>query len=623
MRVFSANLEEFQRKILTNEIFRDLETNYARVAGHSVGHSEASSWRGSLPRLDAAVRLAGLRGDVHVTLEERIPYFSKRIDAFLFGHTRDAGRPHAVIVELKGWAHATALPDGNVETIMAGAPRAEPHPSAQVGCYEDHLEDFCLAFQGTDRVGLASCAYCHNYPGIVPDEGLFHPQFDSLRATSPTFGERDAELLARYLDVRLARGHGAPVLDAYDRRGIGPSKSLVDHASAMIKGQNVFRLLDEQIAANNAIVRASASATQRAKKQVIVVRGGPGTGKSVIALNVLGEMLRRNQTVFLVTGSAAFTHGLRRILGPRLEGFLRFTDFFWKHEPNSIDVLVIDEGHRVRAKSQPKVAGHLRPKISQVDELIRAARVTVFFVDENQIISPEEVGEPRVIRDAAHRLGARYEEFQLVGQFRCDGSAAYVDWLDDVLGLGDEHQGLKLVTPAGFDLKIVGSPEELLDEVRVRNAHKPNSARLLAGWCWPWSDPLPDRLVDDIVIGDFRFPWEAKNGKRPPPGIPEAKHWAIDAAGVSQAGTVYSVQGFETEHVGVIIGPDLIVRGGKWVAQPEKNFSNGLRRKKPEVALPYLKRIYRTLLSRPMKSCSVYCADVETRAHLESQIVRP
>jgi hypothetical protein len=333
MRVFSAALEEFQRKILTNEIFRDLEANYAQVAGQSVGYSEAASWRGSLPRLEAAVRLAGLRKDVHVTLEEGVPYFSKRIDACLFGHTRD-GNPHAVIVELKGWSEAQAMPDGNVETFIAGAPRAEPHPSAQFHCYGDHLQDFCLAFQGADRIGLASCACCYNYPGIVPDEGLLHPSSIRYARGAPPSASVTQSFLPRYLDVRLARGLGAPFLDAYDRRGIGPSKSLIDHASATISEQNVFRLLDDQITANNAIVRASTVAMRKAKKQVIVVRGGPGTGKSVIALNVLGEMLRKKRNVFLVTGSAAFTHGLRRILGPRLEGLLRFTDFFWKHEPN-------------------------------------------------------------------------------------------------------------------------------------------------------------------------------------------------------------------------------------------------------------------------------------------------
>jgi uncharacterized protein len=230
------------------------------------------------------------------------------------------------------------------------------------------------------------------------------------------------------------------------------------------------------------------------------------------------------------------------------------------------------------------------------------------------------VGEPVVIRETAQRLGADYREFTLTSQFRCNGSDAYLPWLDDVLGLSVTHAGIELVTPSGFDFKLVNSPHDLWEEIQKTNIQSPNSARLLAGWCWPWSDPRPDGLVDDIIIGDFHFPWEAKNGKKPPPGIPEAKYWAIDPAGVNQAGTVYSVQGFETSHVGVIIGPDLVNRNGEWIAQPRFNFSNHLRRQAPSVALPYLKRIYRTLLSRCMRSCSVYCTDDETRYYLETHL---
>jgi uncharacterized protein len=623
MRIFSGTLADFQQQIVTNDLFRSLESSFQRTMGRSVAPSEASSWRGSLPRLENVLRLADLPDTVHVTLEERIPYFSKRIDACLFGHDETLGSPYAVIVELKGWAQAKACIDGNVETVLGGSVREEPHPSDQVRGYHDQLEDYRRVFQGDPRVGLASCAYCHNYPGIEPDEGLFHPQFDNVRAKSPTFGERDAEILARYLSVRLQRGHGSPVLEAYDRQGIGPSKSLVDHARTMIREQTVFHLLDEQLAANNAIVRSARRAVKLGKKHVVLVRGGPGTGKSVIAFNVLGEIMRQELKVFFVSGSAAFTHGVRRILGKRLEGQVRFTDFFWNEPANSIDALIVDEAHRIREKSQPKVAGHLRPKIGQVEELIRAARTTVFFVDENQIISPAEVGEPELIRQTAERLGCRYLEFELTGQFRCNGSASYIEWLDDVLGLSPTPANLRLVAPTAFDFKLVDSPHALLDEVRQKNATKPNSARLLAGWCWKWSDPLPGGLVDDIQIGDFRFPWESKNGKRPPSGVPEAKHWAIDPAGVGQAGCVYSMQGFEMDHVGVIIGPDLVVRDGRWVADPRKNFSNGLRAKPPELAMPYLKRIYRTLLSRAMQSCTVYSVDAETRAYIASRVIRP
>ncbi len=623
MRVFSASLEEFRDKLVANELFREMETQFPRAVGHTVVQSEATAWRASLPRLELALRGAALRGDVQITLEERIPYFSKRIDACLFGHTEE-GAAHTVIIELKGWGDAKALDSGNVETFIGGMCREEPHPSAQANGYQKHLEDFRRAFQGKSRIGLASCAYCHNYPGIIPDEGLFHPRFDALRANTPTFGERDAALLAKYLRVRLERGHGAPVLEAYDRAGIGPSQSLIDHAGQMIREQNVFRLLDDQIAANNEIIRAIGRASERHAKQVVLVRGGPGTGKSVLALNALGELLRRKFTkVYLVSGSAAFTNGMRRVLGKRLAGLVRFTDFSWNAEPDSIDALIVDEAHRLRARSVPKVAGHLRPKIPQADELIRAARLSVFFVDENQIISPDEVGEPSLIETAASRQGAAFSAFALSGQFRCSGSVTYLDWLDDLLEVVGNKRGLKLVVPVGFDFDVMDSPHALVAWVQAANFAKPNSARLLAGWCWKWSDPLPDRLVEDIVIGDFRFPWESKLNKRPPPGIPEAKYWALDPAGVDQAGTVYSVQGFEMDHVGVIIGPDLVIRNGTWVADPRKNFSNRLRGRSPEVVLPYLKRIYRTLLSRPMRSCRVFSTDNETRAFIASQLVRP
>ncbi|MFN8463974.1 MAG: DUF2075 domain-containing protein [Caldilineaceae bacterium] len=620
MRVFSGSLQQFQHQLQANSLFLDMQERFPHVVGRTPAPSEILSWRGSLPRLDYALRSAGVPDDVHVTIEERIPYFGKRMDACLFGHTKD-GSPYSVIVELKGWGEAEATEDGNVRTVIGGSMQIEPHPSAQARGYHEHLEDFRRAYQGDRRIGLGSCAYCHNYPGIIPDEGLFHPQFDHLRTQTPTFGERDAGLLAGYLNARLIQGGGRQVLDEYDSRGLGPSKQLIDHAGDMIAHQDVFRLLDEQLAANNAILRAVRDAGRTKHKHVILVRGGPGTGKSVIALNALGEVLRKELKVFLVSGSSAFTHGMRRILGKRLDGLIKFTDAFWDVDPNSIDVLIVDEGHRIREKSVPKVLGHLRPTISQVEELIRAAKTTIFFVDENQIISPDEVGEPRLIRATAERMGVEYKEFALTSQFRCNGSDAYLAWLDDVFELSGGHKGLKLATPAGFDFKILDTPRDLLDEVWEKNAQQPNTARLLAGWCWPWSDPLPDSLVDDIQIGDFRFPWEAKNNKKPPPGIPEAKHWAIDPAGVNQAGTVYSVQGFETQHVGVILGPDLLRREGRWEAVPRNNFSNNLRSKPPHVVLPYLKRIYRTLLSRGMKSCSVYCVDEETRFFLDSHLL--
>jgi hypothetical protein len=313
---------------------------------------------------------------------------------------------------------------------------------------------------------------------------------------------------------------------------------------------------------------------------------------------------------------------MRRLLGSDLASLVRFTDFFWEHPENSVDVLIVDEAHRIRAKSVPKVVAARRPKISQLEELIRAAKVTVLFMDTNQIIEPGESGDPEHVAALAQSLGVKFSRHQLRAQFRCDGSDEYLRWADDLLSLSPQDDGRMLNSRDTFDLDVMDSPQELLAWVRSKNAMEPNSARLTAGWCWPWSDPGPDRgLIDDIVIGDFAFPWELKNGKRGKAGIPEAKYWAVDAAGADQAGTVYSVQGFEFRHVGVIIGPDLIIREGRWNADPRANFRSTIRAKPPDVASIYISRIYRALFTRPLRSLRVYSVDTETREFIRSRIM--
>jgi len=194
-------------------------------------------------------------------------------------------------------------------------------------------------------------------------------------------------------------------------------------------------MLDEQIPAQQNIVRAMNDAIRSKGKSIVLVEGGPGTGKSVIALDALGHAIRKKQVVHLVSGSAAFTHGMRRLLGPELSPLVRFTDFFWEHAENSVDVLIVDEAHRIRAKSVPKVIAARRPKISQLEELVRAARVTVLFMDTNQIIQPDESGDPIEVAALAARLGIKLTRHRLRAQFRCDGSDEYLRWADALFDL--------------------------------------------------------------------------------------------------------------------------------------------------------------------------------------------
>jgi hypothetical protein len=642
------SVAEFCRSVKTNRIFTDLEDAFS-AAGRSVAQNERQSWQGSLPRLSGALELAALPGSTYIGLEVQVPYYSERIDAVLYGHDA-AGSPFTVLVELKQWSAAELAGDGRLLVGMRGGPVAHAHPSFQVDGYRRHLGNFVKAFHNQPVVNVDCCVYAHNYPSRTGP--LFDAQYSDVMVRAPVFSAVDAESLATFLAARLGEDRGAEIVDRVRREGIAPSKLLAEHASEAIRRQDVFTMLGEQIPAQRNIIQAITDATRAKSKSIILVEGGPGTGKSVIALDAVGHALRAHRVVHLVSGSAAFTHGMRRLLGPEIAALVRFTDFFWEHEESSVDVLIVDEAHRIRRKSEPKVVSARRPKISQLEELIRAAKVTVLFMDTNQIIQPDEHGDPAAVEEVATRLGIKLRRHQLRAQFRCDGSDEYLKWADALFALDErvvaptaprrapvvevreDTSGYaldlaallragRLKSPATFDFAVVDSPHEVLAWVRKKNEAEPNSARLTAGWCWPWSDPRPDRsLVHDIVIGDFTFPWELKSGKRGPPGVPEAKHWPIDPGGAEQAGTVYSVQGFEFRHVGVIMGPDLVIRGGRWVAQPRENHRNGLRAKPPEVASIFLRRIYRTLFTRAMRSLRVFSVDEETREFLRSRVER-
>lgn len=665
------SVAEFCRAVKTNRIFSALDEAFA-AAGRWVAPNERHSWQGSLPRLSGALELASLPDSTYIGLEVQVPYYSKRVDAVLYGHDA-AGKPFAVLVELKQWSAAELAGDGRLLVGMRGGPVAHDHPSSQVEGYRRYLGGYVKAFHNEPVVRLDCCVYAHNYPGRTG--ALFDSRYSDVMVEAPVFCATDAEALAEFLKARLSHDRGSEIVDRVWREGLAPSTRLVDHASEAIQRQNVFTMLGAQIPAQRSILEAVQRAIRSKSKSIILVEGGPGTGKSVIALDAMGHALRAGLGVRLASGSAAFTHGMRELLGTEAAALVGFTNSFWDVPENSIDLLIVDEAHRIRAKSVPIVKAELRPKISQIEELVRAAKVTVLFMDTNQIIQPDEHGDPADVRALAGRLGIHLSEHTLKAQFRCDGSADYLRWVDALFELdapraavpvqrygatrqeaasvhwpdgafstpADRHALLdvreptlgypvdvaeivgasRLRSPATFDFDVVDSPHEVLAWVRARNGAQPGSARLVAGWCWRWSDPNKDRsLVHDIVIGDFTFPWELKPGKRGPPGVPEAKHWAIAPGGAEQAGTVYSVQGFEFQHVGVIMGPDLVIRDGRWEANPRANHRNSLRAKTPDVASIFLRRIYRTLFTRAMRSVRVFSVDPETREHLRSQVDR-
>ena len=417
----------------------------------------------------------------------------------------------------------------------------------------------------------------------------------------------------------------ARILDRVANAAFRPHKRLLDHVARVIRNEPVFTLLDEQQVTYNAIMDSVRGAGQNQQKVAFIVAGGPGTGKSVIAVNLVAELSALGLRTLHVTGSKAFTENLRKLVGTRASAMFKyFRDTANVDEP--LDVVILDEAHRIRSISTSRFTpAKARTGKAQIDDILDASRVTVFFIDDMQVVRPGEVGSTDLIREAAAKRSLAVREFELQAQFRSNGSDSFIKWVDNTLEMDRNPQ---VLWPADdeFDFRVVGSVKELDTLIRGR-AGEGATARLVAGFCWPWSDPdAAGELEPDVRVGDWSMPWNAKaEGARLAPGIPKSDFWASDPRGIEQVGCVYTAQGFEFDYVGVIFGPDLVYRtlDGGWVGERDQSHDRIVRSGVTEQQFTdFVKSTYRVLLTRGLRGCYVYFMDAPTRDFFLSRIER-
>jgi DUF2075 family protein len=622
MRLFAGAMTDFVREVDQNNIAKRLESAFLNVFRFRPSPAEFASWNASLGMLRGCMFEAELE-DNGVILELQLPRTSCRLDALLTG--RDISeKDNAVVVELKQWQRCTLSDaDDMVSTWVGGSHRDVLHPSVQAGQYRDYLADMNTAFhEGDSPIELSACSYLHNYQPVAEDP-LEAPKFNDVVSRIPFFGQDDSSRLATFLHDRLRYGGGIPILNRIDSGEVRPSKKLLEHIAAVIDGESRFVLLDEQKVVFERAICEARKGIKSANKRILLVRGGPGTGKSVLAANLLGKLSRDGLDVQYATGSKAFTESMRSIVGRRAAIRFKYFNNYTDDDKNAVDVLVCDEAHRIREKSEnqytPKeVRARLIP---QVDELINAAKVSVFFIDDQQVVRPGEVGSADLIRQKALQFDAELREFQLEAQFRCDGSDGFVNWIDNTLSIRPTANQVWNRQNDSFDFRIFGTVEDLDAAIREK-ASTGASARLVAGFCWPWSRPtLAGELVDDVQIGAFQRPWNARpEATKLRKGIPKSIHWAIKPEGIEQVGCVYTAQGFEFDYVGVIWGNDLWYshEDQSWVGDKKESHDSVVKRGGERFA-ELIKNTYRVLLSRGLKGCYLYCQDPETAKFLLSR----
>lgn len=582
--LFAGSAEEFTTLAPLSQLTAHITREFNRRWGTAT-EAEIRSWKSSLTALAEVIADADI-DRLGVGVELKLPLTDRRVDVSFVA--RDQQRqPHVVLVELKQWADAA--PSLFPDNVVVGG-RETLHPAVQVSAYAQYLRDSHSAFS-EDGFRLSACAYLHNMPEVTLRD-LSVPDFADLSDHALVFSQDGKADLQDFLAESLVNGDGMALLPQIVAGRYRPSKTLIAGIATALEQSSAWTLLDEQRLAYNVVRGRTNEAISAGRKGAIVVLGGPGTGKSVIAAHLVVALAQQGHSVVHATGSKAFTTNLRALAGTAKSGaalFRYFNNFRHRQtEPNGVDVLVADEAHRIRESSNDRFTKtSLQSDISQARELIRAAKVSVFFLDERQNVRPGEIGTVDAIREAAGAEGAVVDELVLSAQFRCNGCGGYIEWVDSLMSSQPAPPGPWLAS-GEYKLGIVQTPAEMEREL-LAWARGGASARMVAGFCWPWSDPKADgSLALDVQIGSWKRPWNEKppEQRQPPKPAPRATNhpyarWATEAERIREIGCIYSAQGLEFDYCGVIIGPDLVWRAGRgWVAQKEGSADPALLRRR-------------------------------------------
>ena len=617
MIVYSKTKEDFSNDILTNDIGNIISSQINDRTGKKVAKNEVRSFQNSLGYMDRVLNDQDIPDDVGISIEYHIPQTSKRVDFIITGTDGDA--ENVVIIELKQWQEADmTTKDGIVNTRFYAGMAETSHPSYQAWSYAALLQSFNATVEEED-ISLYPCAYLHNYD---PDTNISNDFYKYYIDKAPIFLKPDALKLREFIKRFIKQGDSKNIMFRIDNGKIRPTKSLADSLKSMIRGNKEFIMIDDQkVVYENALHLASHS--HEHNKNVIIVEGGPGTGKSVVAINLLVELNRRGKMSQYVTKTSAprevyfdkLTGEKKRV---ELKNLFVGSGSFIKAPKNAINALIVDEAHRLTEKTS-----FLKRGDNQIKEIIDASLFSIFFIDEDQRVHIDDYGESFLIEEFARERGAKVHKMKLESQFRCNGSDGYLAWLDNILQIRETANYSLEKTDYEYDFRVFDDPKELQEMIYEKNKIK-NKARMVAGYCWPWKSKK-DSDAFDFEEEEFGFNMKWNMTKY-------SGGWITDENSVSEIGCIHTAQGLEVDYIGVIIGEDLIVRNGKVLVDPSKRAQEDrtifgwkkMKRENPEEAKGLLKAIikntYRTLMTRGMKGCYIYCQDEETADYFRNTI---
>ena len=616
MIVYNADKGQFVEDVRTNVIAPKI-LELIRERGIAAGQErEFSAWHNSMKFMRDIVDDADIDDGVQIAIEYNIPQTSKRVDFIIIG-ADGQGRENVVIVELKQWTKAEVVDDEMhycVRTFVANDNRIVCHPSYQAYSYSRFISNYSQVVHDKD-IRLVPCAYLHNYWPKYR-QALSADIYSEWYTSAPFFISDETRQFNAFVTKKSASGD---LLYLIDSGRIRPTKSLQDALTTMVKGTPVFDLLDEQAVCFDMCVRTMLQCRKDGKKRTILVQGGPGTGKSVLAVNLLMHFINCAYNAAYVTKNSAPRQAFLSILsGNKAKNVAEINQLFRspfglsQAPANGYDCLIVDEAHRLVKKMYGDWGGE-----NQVKECINASLLTIFMLDEDQAVTTKDIGSVGEIRQWCEKLGSSVimrEETKLVSQFRCNGSDAYIQFVDNLLQRGEQTLNAPL-SELNYDFRIFDDASAMRDALREINAVS-NKARMVAGYCYDWNVKNHRGDIDISLPGGFQSKWNLENDKI----------WAINPRSFEEVGCIHTAQGLEFDYVGVLIGKDLtfdattgLVRTDK-TAISKDDKSSGIRGTSDDNARRLILNTYRTLLTRGQKGCFVYCEDQALRDHFKQMV---
>lgn len=619
MIIYSGSKADFMVQVEEDTIAYTIRDNILEKMHRKTPDAEFRSWVNSLEYMYKVLNDDGIPRNSGIAIEYNLPNTAKRVDFLVSGYNAKRSA-NVVIIELKQWEKLNKVEglDALVETFTGGRERRVVHPSYQAWSYAEMIRDY-NEYAQIAGVNLWPCAYLHNYMR-VQDDPLDDPIYKDYLDEAPAFAKGDVRKLREFIKRVVETGDDSEILYEIDNGRIKPSKSLQDAIVGMLESNPEFNLIDDQKVVFERIMELSRQCERDGKKRVLIATGGPGTGKTVIAMNLLARLTQEGVFVqYCSKNSAPRTVYAKKLKGHRtkssIDNMFKGSGAYVDAPRNAVGVVLADEAHRLNEKS----GLYGNQGINQIHEIIHAARLSVFFIDECQRVTVKDIGSVGEIKRWAAVNGAEVYEEELTSQFRCNGSDGYLAWLDDVLEIREtanyDIEGID------YDFEVLDSPDEMRQKVIERNQGS-NKSRILAGYCWNWPRAgRADTNTHEITIGDFEISWNLDGGEA----------FALSPTSINEAGCIHTTQGLEFEYVGVIIGDDLRYEGDHVVTDYTKRAGTdqsikGLKkmeREDPKHALKLadeiIKNTYRTLMTRGMKGCYVYATDPNLRSYLKER----